>query len=154
VRSTGDVTLILAGRSASDTDAGVVPLLVAAYLGLPAVTPVRSLSFDDGGALLVDRITDAGSRRIRIAGGAVLGISSEINKPRSPQLRGVAAAKRAVIPTVTAQDLHVEPPTPAVRLERLFLPPQPQTVAEMITAPSPADAGRALADRLRKEGLI
>jgi electron transfer flavoprotein beta subunit len=154
IRSVGDVSLVLAGRSASDTDGGVVPLLVAALLGMPALTPVRSLDFDEGGALLVERITDSGVRRVRISGAAVLGVSSEINKPRSPQLKGVAAAKRAVIPTLTMPELGIETLTPAVRLERLFLPPPPQTVVEMITAASAAEAGRALADRLKQEGLV
>jgi electron transfer flavoprotein beta subunit len=154
IRTLGPVDLVLAGRSASDTDAGVVPLLVATQLGLPAVTPVRALAVEEGGAVLADRLTDAGIRRLRIVGAAVIGVSGEINKPRTPQLKGVVAAKRAAIPTVSAAELGVAAVEPAWHLRRLFLPERPVRIPEIVAANSPADAGRALADRLRQEGLV
>jgi electron transfer flavoprotein beta subunit len=154
IRTLGFVDLVMAGRSASDTDAGVVPALVAGQMGLALVTPVRSLRVDEAGALVADRLADGGVRRVRITGPAVVGVSNEINKPRSPPLKGVVVAKRAVIPTLTAAELGIERPEPALTLRRLRLPPQPTAKAELIAAESAPDAGRMLADRLRQEGLI
>jgi electron transfer flavoprotein beta subunit len=154
IRTSGEFGLILAGRSASDTDGGVVALLIAGHLGIPAVTPVKTLTVDADGTIIVERLTDSGSRRLRITGAAVVGVSNEANKPRTPQLRGVAAAKRATIPTLTATELHLRKPEASLRLERLFIPEERRAATELISAESPAQAGRALADRLRAEGLI
>lgn len=43
IRKVGEYDLILAGRQASDTDAGQVPLGVAELLGLPSVAPVIAI---------------------------------------------------------------------------------------------------------------
>jgi electron transfer flavoprotein beta subunit len=153
IRSVGEPDLILAGRSASDTDAGIVAILLAGLLTLPVVTPARSLTMQGDGALVADRITETGVRRILIRGRAVVGVSNEINKPRSPQLKGVAMAKRAVIPTLTDETLGLSPQEPAVKLRLLAITPAPASVAELI-AGAPEVAGRALADKLRSEGLI
>jgi electron transfer flavoprotein beta subunit len=153
LRTLDSVQLILAGRSASDTDAGVVPLLVAAYLNIPAITPVRGLSVEEH-SLIAERITETGIRRVKIGGRAMIGVSNEINKPRSPQLKGVAASKRANIPTLTAAVLGVDVKSPGISLQRLFLSEQPQRTPEMISAPSASEAGRALAERLRQKNLI
>ena len=154
IRSLGPVELVLAGRSASDSDAGVVPALVAGQLGYSLVTPVRALGVDEGGALIADRLAEGCVRRLRIAGPAVIGVSNEINKPRSPSLKGVVASKRATIPTLTAADLGVAPCEPALRLCRLSIPAPPAVIAELITGTTADELGRRLADRLREEGLI
>ena len=154
IRFGGAVDLVLAGRSASDTDAGVVPLLVAEQLGWSAVVPVRALNIGADGALIADRIVDGGVRRIRIAGPAVIGVSNEINKPRSPPLKGVAASKRATIPTVTALELGIALSDSPLQLRRLLIPALPAATAELISGVSAPATGRALADRLRQEGLI
>jgi electron transfer flavoprotein beta subunit len=154
IRTVGAVDLVLAGRSASDTDAGVVPILVAGLLGYAVVTPVRSVAIENGGAVIADRITGSGIRRVRLRGSAVLGISNEINKPRNPALKGVVAAKRAAIPTLSAEQLGVAPVAPGLQTRRLFIPPLPSSTAEMIPGGSAEELGRALADRLHLEGLL
>ncbi len=154
IRSLGPTDFVLSGRSASDTDAGVVPLRVAVHLGFSVVTPVRSLNVVEGGELIADRIAEGRTRRVRIAGSAVIGVSNEINKPRSPSLKGVVASKRATIPSVTAQDLGVAPAEPTLLLRRLFKPEAPTALSELIPGASAEEAGRALADRLRQDGLI
>jgi electron transfer flavoprotein beta subunit len=154
IKSLDDVVdLVLSGRQASDTDGGVVPLLLASYLGYPAISPVRAVKCDGDSTLLVERITEGAIQRLRVLGPVVLGVSNEINKPRSPSLRGVMNSKRAVIPTKTSQDLGVSI-EPALCLQRLYVRPTPSVATEIISGPSAADAGRALADRLHQEGLI
>jgi electron transfer flavoprotein beta subunit len=154
IRSFGAVRLVLAGRSASDTDAGVVAPLIAGSLGLPMLTPVRSIATTEDGSLLVERITDSGCRRFRVCGPAILGVSNEANKPRTPQLKGVAAAKRASIPTLTSLDLGISVRPAALRIRRLFVPQVVIATTEIIAAGSPAEAGRLLADRLCAEALV
>jgi electron transfer flavoprotein beta subunit len=154
IRKLPAVDIILCGRQASDTDAGQVPLLVAEGMGLPAISPVRQIHDIDGNSVVVDRISDDGAQRVRISLPALLGISNEINKPRPAPLRGVMLAKKAEIPTWTLTELGIEEPKPAMLLRRLYIEPPPETRVEMIAAASGHIAGKALADRLRQEGMI
>lgn len=154
IRKLGSVDLILCGRQASDTDAGQVPLLLAEELGVPAVTPVKRIHEADGHSAVVDRIGDGCTQRLRVQLPALFGVSNEINKPRPAPLKGVMLAKKAEIPTWTHSDLGIESPRPALTLRRLYIEPPVETRAEMVVAESARAAGRALADRLRQEGMI
>ena len=154
IRSLPAIDLVLSGRQASDTDGALTHLLLAAQLGLAAVSPVKAIRTADSAALIVDRITEGGVQRLRVPTPAVIGVSNEINKPRSPSLKGVATAKRASIPTVTPESLGVGAMEPAVRLVRLSFPPAVHSSLELVSASSPEDLGKALADRLHHEGMI
>lgn len=146
--------LILCGRQASDTDAGQTLFLLAERLGLPAVSPVKQIHAVEGGSAILERMTDSGSQRLRVALPALLGVSNEINKPRPVPLKGVMLAKRAEIPTWSLNDLGIDAPRPALALRRLYIEPQAEARAELIAAGTGQAAGSALADRLRQEGLI
>jgi electron transfer flavoprotein beta subunit len=144
----------MAGRSASDTDGGVVPLLLAGMLRIPALTPVRAIQADETGPLVVERIVGGGAQRLRVRGPVVICVSSEINRPRSPTLKGVSAAKRANIPS---HALGTGPSVllrPGAKLRRLAIPAPPLQRLELIARPTMAEAGAALAERLFAEGLV
>jgi electron transfer flavoprotein beta subunit len=81
-------------------------------------------------------------------------VSNEINKPRSPSLKGVIAGKRAVIPTLTQETLGLAVLSPVLNPRRLTIPVVPPMQTELIGQASPAESGAALANRLREEGLI
>jgi electron transfer flavoprotein beta subunit len=153
IRALPAVELVLSGRQASDTDAGLVPFLVAGQLGWPAVSPVRAISRGEDSALIVDRIADGAVQRLRVQQPVVLGLSNEINKPRSPSIKGVMAAKRAVIPTRTPAELGIQPMA-SRHLQQLSIRVTPPTRPELIRGSSAQDVGHALAERLRQEGLI
>lgn len=153
IRKLGPVDLILCGRQASDTDAGQVPFLLAEELGLSAVSPVKEIRAVESGAVIVDRIADGCTQRLRASLPALLGVSNEINKPRPVPLKGVMLAKKAEIPTWTSSDLAVAE-RPALTLRRLYIEPPAETRAELIVAETARGAGSALAERLHREGMI
>jgi electron transfer flavoprotein beta subunit len=153
VRKLGPVDLVLCGRQASDTDAGQVPFLLAEKLGLPAVSPVKEIRATESGAVVVDRIADGCTQRVRASLPALLGVSNEINKPRPVPLKGVMLAKKAEIPTWSAAELAVNEPS-ALTLRRLYIEPPAETRAELIAAETARAAGSALAERLHREGMI
>ena len=153
VRKLGPVDLVLCGRQASDTDAGQVPFLLAEKLGFPAVSPVKEIRATESGAVVVDRIADGCTQRVRASLPALLGVSNEINKPRPAPLKGVMLAKKAEIPTWTSAELAVDEP-PALTLRRLYIEPPAETRAELIAAETARAAGSALAERLHREGMI
>jgi electron transfer flavoprotein beta subunit len=153
IRKLPPADLILCGRQASDTDAGQVPMLVAVALDRPAVSPVRAISLEGRDAAIVERIGDGATQRLSVALPAVLCVSNEINKPRPTPLKGVMLAKKAEIPSWTADELGVAV-QPAFVLRRLSFPLVPETRTELIAGANAAAAGAALADRLRQERMI
>ena len=150
----GSPDLVLCGRSASDTDGGVVPLLLAGMLGIPALTPLRAIQTDATGDLVVERIAGGGAQRLRVRMPAVACVSSEINRPRSPSLKGVVAAKRANIPSHVPGTGQSDSHRAGAKLRRLTIPARPPKRLELITRPTAAEAGAALAERLIEEHLV
>lgn len=153
VRKIGPSDLVLCGRQASDTDGGQVLYWLAAALGLSAVSPVAAIDAFEGGALTVHRLSEEGYHRLRVQLPALIGISSEINEPRLPSMRGIMAGGRAHIPGWKASDLEFQPGEPKVELRRLRVQLR-TTRAEIIGGDSGAAQGTALADKLHELGLI
>ncbi|HYY88064.1 MAG TPA: electron transfer flavoprotein subunit beta/FixA family protein, partial [Chloroflexota bacterium] len=152
IRKIGTFDLVLAGRQASDTDGGHVHLGIAEQLGLPTVSPIQKIEEAGDGSAIVQRIVEDGYQRVKVRLPALLGISSEINEPRYPPLKGIMAAGRAQIPVWTAADLNLAS-EPKVELRRLYIETREGKV-ELIEADSPADAGARLADKLREARLV
>jgi electron transfer flavoprotein beta subunit len=148
------VDLVLCGRQASDTDAGQVPFELAHRLGYAPVSPVTAIPAVRDQTVEVHRIGENGTQHLRVQLPALLALSNEINKPRAPGLKGVMQAKKTAIPTWSAAELGVSPPAPRLVRSALVLAPRKTTEAELLRASSGAEAGRALADRLRREGLL
>ena len=145
--------LVLSGRQASDTDGGQVHLGVAHFLGVPAVSPVQKIEEASGESVVAERIVEDGYQRLKIRLPALLGVSSEMNEPRYPPLKGIMAAGRAQIPVWTAADLDMGEATPRVQLRRLYVETREAKV-ELIEADSLAEAGALLADKLREARLV
>jgi electron transfer flavoprotein beta subunit len=145
--------LVLSGRQASDTDGGQVHLGIAQLLGLPVVSPVQKIEDASDQSVTVDRIVEDGVQRLKVQLPALLGISSEINEPRYPPLKGIMAAGRAQIPVWTAADLGLDGSQPKVQLRRLYVETREAHV-ELIEADSLAEAGTKLADKLREARLV
>jgi electron transfer flavoprotein beta subunit len=154
IKNIGDYDLVLCGRQASDTDAGQVQFGLGEVLGLPTVSPVRGIEMENG-AVKVQRIAEDGYQALRVPRPCLLAVSSEIGEPRYPPLKGIMAAGRAQIPTWGLSDLglSVEDLAPRRELRKLFVEKRESQV-EMIEADDPAEAGAALALKLREAKLI
>ena len=157
IEKIGEYDLVLCGRQASDTDAGQVPLGIGELLGLPVVSPVIGIEAADG-SLRVNRVIEDGHQVIEVSLPAVIAVSSEIGEPRYPPLRGIMMAGRTQIPTWTAGDLGLDASAAGqggrkTKLRRLFVETREAQV-ELVEADSPAEAGAALADKLREAKLI
>jgi electron transfer flavoprotein beta subunit len=153
VTKLGPFDLVLCGRQASDTDGGQVLFALAELLGLPAVSPIKKIVQVEDGALVVERITEDGAQRVRVELPALIGVSSELNQPRYPAMKGVLVAKRAEIPTWRRADLGLGDPERRVEVRRLYMESR-EARTELIAGDSPAAIGAKLADRLREAGLI
>jgi len=153
IKKLDHVDLVLSGRQASDTDGGQVHLGIARHLGVPSVSPIQKIEEASAESVVVERIVEDGYQRLKIRLPALLGVSSEINEPRYPPLKGIMAAGRAQIPVWTAADLGLDAPTAKVQLRRLYVETREARV-ELIEADSLAEAGARLADKLREARLV
>jgi electron transfer flavoprotein beta subunit len=153
IRKIGGFDLILSGRQASDTDGGQVLHWLAEALDVPALSPIAKIESDDGKQLTVQRLVEDGYQRLCLELPALLGISSEINEPRFPPMRGTMTAARTMIPGWKASDLGLPAMTPKVELRQLNIQLR-TSKAELIAGSTPAEQGTALADKLHELGLI
>ena len=101
--------LILGGKQAQDTDAGLTMSMMAEFLGLPQVTNVSKLVSFGTDKFTVHRRGDNGSEVIELTLPAVLTVNDSLYEPRLATLRGMMLAKKKPIETVCLKDIGVEP---------------------------------------------
>jgi len=148
------VDLVLCGRQASDSDGGVVPFYLAEALGAVAISPVTAVLEAAAGSVTVQRLGEAVTQTVRVALPAVLAVSNEANKPRVAGLKGIMLSKKSVIPSWTAQELEGDPATAALEVEGLSVVTRAVVDPLVLGGATGADAGRALADHLHREGFF
>jgi electron transfer flavoprotein beta subunit len=102
------VDLVIAGNESTDGVAGAVPAIVAELLGLAQLTHARKVEVD-GTTIRVEReTTDEGLTRLEASLPALISVSEKINEPRYPSFKGIMAAKKKPVRTVTVADLGVD----------------------------------------------
>ena len=100
------VDLVLAGNEASDGRGAAVPAMVADVLGWPAMTHVRELTVE-GDAVTGRRETDDGVTVLTAELPVVVSVSEKINEPRYPSFKGIMAAKKKPVASLTLADVGV-----------------------------------------------
>ena len=81
--------------------------MVADVLGWPALTHVRELTVE-GGAVTGRRETDDGVTVLTAELPVVVSVSEKINEPRYPSFKGIMAAKKKPVATLTLADVGVD----------------------------------------------
>jgi electron transfer flavoprotein beta subunit len=99
--------LVIAGNEATDGRAGAVPAMLAELLGVPQVTQVRKLTVE-GGTVKAERETDEGVSHLEASLPAVVSVNEKINEPRYPSFKGIMAAKKKPVSTLTVADLGLD----------------------------------------------
>ena len=99
--------LVIAGNEATDGVGGAVPAVIAEYLGLPQLTHLRKVSVE-GGKVTGERETDDGVFTVEAPLPAVVSVNEKINEPRFPSFKGIMAAKKKEVTTLTLAEIGVE----------------------------------------------
>jgi electron transfer flavoprotein beta subunit len=99
--------LVIAGNEASDGGGGAVPAILAELLGYPQLTHARKVELD-GATIKVDRETDDGITHLEASLPAVVSVGEKINEPRYPSFKGIMAAKKKPVDTLTVADLGID----------------------------------------------
>lgn len=153
VRSRGGADLVLCGRQASDDDQGVVPVLLAEQLGMPAVLFARAVEVA-GNTLSVTRVTTDGDEVVQGNLPAVVTVSNEVGVPRFPTAKAKMAARKMSPAAVSLTDLGLAAAdlAPSVEVVRQELPVVSGN-CEFLQGTA-AETARGLMQRLRAEGVI
>jgi len=114
----GGFDLILFGKHAFDTGAGIVGTAVAAILDLPCVTAASQLEIA-GGKGSARRELEGAGELVEFPLPAVVTIDEGIARPRYPSLKGIMAAKKKPLETKPAQLGAVR-----VQAKAMALPPE------------------------------
>lgn len=151
LRHTG-FDLVLTGNTSTDGGGGVIPVMLAELLDVPAATGLSSIVIDSG-AVSGTRQLDGASADVSAVLPAVASITEALPEARFPNFKGVMAAKKKPIEVLSLTDLGVDPlPADTARsiLTAVAQRP-PRTAGTIIT--DDGEAGRALADFLVTNNL-
>ena len=96
--------LVILGTESTDARMSVVPAMVAERLGLPQLTFAEKVDVA-GGTVTVQRVTDYGYDTVEAALPALVSVVEKINEPRYPSFKGIMAAKKKPVATLTLADL-------------------------------------------------
>ncbi|MEU5873354.1 electron transfer flavoprotein subunit beta/FixA family protein [Glycomyces sp. NPDC047369] len=145
--------LVIAGAESTDSNMGVMPQLLAARTGAPALTGARKIE-TDGASITVEHQRANGYDVLSAPLPAIVSVWDTINTPRYPSLKGIMAAKRKPVETLTLADLGVASAGPAAAwnevVEAAARPAR--TAGEIVT--DEGQGGSALAGFLAAEKFI
>src|SRR3954465_15141226 len=102
--------LVLCGAEATDSQMSVMPALLAERLGLPQLSGARKLTVE-GSTAKVERQTDGGYWALEAPLPAIVSTWDTINEPRYPSFKGIMAAKKKPVQSLTLADLGIDPST-------------------------------------------
>lgn len=147
--------LVIAGNEATDGRGGAVPAIIAEYLGLPQLTHLRKLTVADG-KVSGERETDEGVFTLEATLPAVVSVNEKINEPRFPSFKGIMAAKKKEVLTLTLADIGVEADEVGVANAGSKVlsstPKPPKTAGEKVV--DEGDGGTKVAEYLAAQKLI
>jgi electron transfer flavoprotein beta subunit len=108
IRKLGTYDMILCGEGSSDLFNQQTAPRLAALLGLPCLSFVQKLSVEGDSVTATRKLEDC-QEVITVKGPVVVGVLSEINKPRIPTLRQVLGAAKKPNEEIKVADLGLKP---------------------------------------------
>ena len=101
-----EADLVICGAESTDGRVQVMPHMLAERLGVAALTGARKLTVD-GATLTVERQTEEGYEVVTAPTPAIVSVWDTINEPRYPSFKGIMAAKKKPVQTLSLADLGV-----------------------------------------------
>jgi electron transfer flavoprotein beta subunit len=147
--------LVILGVESTDARMSVIPAMLAERLGVAQLTFARKVEVNDG-TVKIERLTDTGYEVVEGATPAIVSVVEKINEPRYPSFKGIMAAKKKPMTTLTLADAGIEP-------DNVGLGGSGSSVAEFAARPPKAagqivkdegDGGVKLADFLASQKFV
>ena len=157
VISTLSPDIVITSAEASDARGGVMGALLAERLGLPQLTQARKVTVDPGARTVqIERLADNGYALVEASLPAVIGVVEKINQPRYPSFKGIMAAKKKPLTTLSAADagLSADEIGLAAAASRVLdaQPSPPRQSGTIVT--DEGDGGNKIAEFLAAQKLI
>jgi electron transfer flavoprotein beta subunit len=129
--------LVILGVESTDARMSVVPAMLAERLGAAQLTFARKVEVGDG-TVKIERLTDSGYDVVEAPTPAVVSVVEKINEPRYPSFKGIMAAKKKPLTTMSLGDAGIE-------ADKVGLAGSATEVAEFAPRP-PKQAGQIVKD--------
>jgi electron transfer flavoprotein beta subunit len=107
VEKLGGWDVLVCGMASTDGSMGVVPVMLAERLGVPAVTLGSELEVD-GSTVRIRRDGDVATETVEAALPAVVSVTDQSGEARYPSFKGIMAAKKKPLETWSLADLGVD----------------------------------------------
>ena len=137
VLETLEYDLVIAGSEATDSRMSIMTALLAERTGQPQLSGARKVTAE-GGTVRIERQTELGYDVLEAATPALVSVVEKINEPRYPSFKGIMAAKKKPLTTLTIADAGIDP-------AQVGLASAPSQVAAFSTKP-PRQAGAVVKD--------
>ncbi|MGH3344150.1 MAG: electron transfer flavoprotein subunit beta/FixA family protein [Carbonactinosporaceae bacterium] len=154
---TVEFDVVVFGSESTDARMSVLPAMVAEQLGVAQLTFANRVEVDPAARrITVERVTDYGYDVVEGALPAVVSVVEKINEPRYPSFKGIMAAKKKPVTTLSCADAGIE--TGDVGLGAAwtqvndFADRPPREAGTVVT--DDGDGGRQLADFLAAQKFI
>jgi electron transfer flavoprotein beta subunit len=147
--------LVICGSEATDARTSLLPAMLAEQLGVAQATFARKVEVD-GQTLRVERVTDSGFDKVEATLPAVVSVVEKINEPRYPSFKGIMAAKKKPLTTLSIADAGIGAETVGLanatsKVEEFAAAP-PREAGEIVK--DEGDGGKKLADFLASKKFI
>lgn len=110
IANTDGCDLIIAGRQAIDGDTAQVGPQIAEHLGLPQVSYVKEMKYEEANkSLTIKRAVEDGYYLLQVELPALVTVLSEANQPRYMRVKGIVEAYNKPIVTWGFDDIEVDP---------------------------------------------
>ena len=143
--------LVLTGLQSDDHGFGQTGVLLAALLDRPHATIIMAIEVADGKMKLKRELEAGWFQHLECPLLAVLTIQSGINKVRYATLKGIMAAKKKEIATITRESLGVSV-EPTQRVEKIYVPTKTKKT-EFLSGP-PKEVAAKLVEKLKFEARV
>jgi len=100
--------LVICGSESTDARTGVLPAMLAERLGVPQLTLAGKVDID-GTGVTIRRMSDEGYDTVTGSLPAVVSVVEKINEPRYPSFKGIMAAKKKPVRTLSLADAGIDP---------------------------------------------
>ena len=99
--------LVICGSESTDARMGVMAAMLAERLDVPQVSLASKVEID-GSAIRIRRVSEDGYFEVESTLPAVISVVEKINEPRYPSFKGIMAAKKKPVQTMTLAEAGID----------------------------------------------
>lgn len=144
--------LVIAGDASTDGNAAAIPAMVAEHLEVANASRLIAVELQDG-KITGSREAEAGTQEVSVALPAVISITEQLPDARFPNFKGIVAAKKKPVETLSLDDLGVSAGVEVPRSIMLSVSEKPARAAG-VKIVDEGDAGEQLAAFLQENRLV